>query len=156
MLNVSPVAKYLQNNSAQAKLLTDNHYYGQNAFSWVKKSNFVDKNNGNIIGNITSVGQQRGDTATHRVIVNLPDMTEIRSQRVKLVKVKEENCNTDRFIPEQIVTEIKTIEKGKEPVVQKIERVLISKLQPVFQEIKSKLPTYSLLDSVKYAQRFVK
>ena len=44
MAKISPVAQFLQANSAKAKLLTESHYYGKDAFGWVKKSNFVDKN----------------------------------------------------------------------------------------------------------------
>lgn len=122
MAKISPVAQFLQANSAKAKLLTESHYYGKDAFGWVKKSNFVDKNSGDVIGNITSSGRKRPDSASHRVIINLQNMTEIRSQKVKFAKISDQN-GKDRFVPEKISTEIKTIEDGKNPIIRKFERI---------------------------------
>lgn len=122
MTKISPVAQFLQANSAKAKLLTESHYYGKDTFGWVKRSNFVDKNSGNVIGNITGSGRKRPDSASHRVIINLPNMTEIRSQKVKFAKISDQD-GKDKFVPEKISTEIKTIKEGKKPIIQKFERI---------------------------------
>ncbi len=152
MLKVSPVAEYLRSNSGKAKFLTEKHYFGDRVLTWIEKSNFVNKNNGDVIGNITHVGQWRGGvSASHKVIVKLPNVTEIRSQKVQLAKIID--GSTDKFVPEKVTTEIKTIEKGKEPVVQKIERFISSKLFHIGKDTENDVEIYNALEPIKYSKK---
>lgn len=122
MAKVSSVAQFLKTNSAKAKLLTESHYYDKDVFGWVKNSNFINKNNGKIIGNMTSTGRQHSNRASHKLVVNLPNLTEIRTQKIEFTKISDKN-GIDKFIPQKIITEIKTIEEGKKPIIQKFERI---------------------------------